>query len=127
MCDRSRGEYIKVTYSQAKTLPAMKQANRSSEASMLTHPVTPNANAIEKTKKDSLSIRFLSITKVYQKRCQWQSDKGGGGRGGVYFLPVLGSLDQLASSSTNQSSQDHTQQDLISPDQIKPFRNSLTH
>jgi len=37
----------------------MKQAKRSSEARMLTQPVTARANAMENTKKDSLSIRFL--------------------------------------------------------------------
>lgn len=50
---------IKLTYSQAKMLPATKQAKRSSDAIILTIPATASANAIEKTKNDSLSIRFL--------------------------------------------------------------------
>jgi len=46
-------------YSQAKTFPAIKQASRSSDARILTIPATAKASAIENTRKDSLSIKFL--------------------------------------------------------------------
>lgn len=56
-----------MTYSHAKTLPAIKQASKSSEARILTHPTTANAKAIENTKNDSLSIKFLIDHRAMKK------------------------------------------------------------